>query len=150
MGLFNWFFTWVARRAFRKVDHDGNGKLDPIEVEVAILQLYNVINKRLPGWQDPPSSRDIKKAMDVFGAGGMLDEAQFVLFARDLVKSGPDAFFSRVGRQAVLRTGILPGVTYAVKRYAGEALKVSGVPSVVLAPAIGTIVGAARGLLPWG
>jgi hypothetical protein len=23
-------------------------------------QLYNVINKRLPGWQDPPSSRDIK------------------------------------------------------------------------------------------
>jgi hypothetical protein len=35
-------------------------------------------------------------------------------------------------------------------QFAGEALKVSGVPSVVLAPAIGTIVGAARGLLPWG
>ena len=33
----------------------------------------------------------MQEAMDVFGAGGMLDEAQFVLFARDLVKSGPGA-----------------------------------------------------------
>jgi hypothetical protein len=88
------------------------------------VQLYNVINKRLPGWQDPPSSKEIRvrlallgshlppstmhvptspwvtiakdhgllhaqKAMDVFGAGGMLDEEQFILFAHDLVKSGP-------------------------------------------------------------
>lgn len=42
------------------------------------------------------------------------------------------------------------GVPWSALQYAGEALKVSGVPSVVLAPAIGTIVGAARGLLPWG
>lgn len=27
--------------------------------------------------------------MDVFGAGGVLDEEQFILFAHDLVKSGP-------------------------------------------------------------
>lgn len=125
-----------------------------------------------------------------------------------LVGCTADAFFQRVGRQAVLRTGILPGVTYCVKRvcairkldafakrleqnhrilrvhlrflivyyqldsvcqrlpandfvnvfqarkppflqFAGEALRVNGVPSVVLAPAIGTIVGAVRGLLPW-
>lgn len=32
MGLFNWFFRWVARRAFRRVDADGNGTLEPIEV----------------------------------------------------------------------------------------------------------------------
>ena len=46
----------------------------------------------------------------------------------------------------MLCTDVPPGAL----QYAGEALKVSGVPSVVLAPAIGTIVGAARGLLPWG
>jgi hypothetical protein len=41
---------------------------------------------------DPDHSVHVQKAMDVFGAGGMLDEAQFILFARDLVKSGPGAY----------------------------------------------------------
>ncbi len=31
-----------------------------LQVEVAILHLYNIINRRLPGWQDPPSSKEIK------------------------------------------------------------------------------------------
>ena len=31
-----------------------------IEVELAILHLYNLINKRLPGWQDAPSRDEIK------------------------------------------------------------------------------------------
>lgn len=35
-------------------------------------------------------------------------------------------------------------------QFAGEALRVQNVPMVVLAPAIGTIGGAVRGLLPWG
>mmetsp|Transcript_11196 Transcript_11196/g.33582 ORF Transcript_11196/g.33582 Transcript_11196/m.33582 type:complete len:152 (+) Transcript_11196:298-753(+) len=151
MGLFHWFFVWVAKRAFHRVDADKNGRLDPIEVEVAVLHVYNIINKRLPGWQDPPSSKEVKKAVQVFGGGaGFLDEGQFVEFARTLVKNGPDTFFRRVGTNAVLRTGVMPGITYMVKKYAGEMLRVQNVPAVVLAPALGVLTGSIRGLLPFG
>ena len=30
------------------------------QVEVAVLKMYNMINKRLPSWQDPPSSSKIR------------------------------------------------------------------------------------------
>lgn len=149
MGLFHWFFRFCARRAFSQVDRDNNGRLDHVEVELAVLHLYNVINKRLPGWQEPPSSKQIKTSMEVFSGGAAhLDCEQFILFAHDLVKSGPDVFFARVGRQAVLRTGILPGFTWGLKKIAGEVGGLNRVPAVVLAPAIGTVVGAIRGLLP--
>lgn len=31
--------------------------------QVAVLNLYNVVNKRLPGWQDPPTRARIKAAL---------------------------------------------------------------------------------------
>ncbi len=31
--------------------------------QVAILNLYNIVNKRLPGWQDPPTRARIKTAL---------------------------------------------------------------------------------------
>lgn len=40
---------------FDKVDYNNNGMIEPLEVEVAILSMYNIVNKRLPGWQDPPT-----------------------------------------------------------------------------------------------
>ncbi len=30
---------------------------------MAVLNLYNVVNKRLPGWQDPPTRARIKAAL---------------------------------------------------------------------------------------
>lgn len=151
MGLFDWFFAFCAKRAFNQVDADNNGRLDTIEVEVAVLHVYNIVNKRLPGWQDPPSSDEIKKAVQMYGEGsGFLDEATFVAFSRSIVKNGPDTFFRRVGTNAVLKTGVMPGITYLIKKHAGEVLRISGVPNVVLSPAIGVISGAIRGLLPIG
>jgi hypothetical protein len=40
-----------------------------IEVELAILHLYNLINKRLPGWQDAPSRDEIKVWPNIRWAG---------------------------------------------------------------------------------
>jgi hypothetical protein len=40
-----------ALQVFDKVDYNRNGLIEPLEVEVAILNLYNIVNKRLPGWQ---------------------------------------------------------------------------------------------------
>ncbi len=34
--------------------------------QVAILHLYNVVNKRLPGWQEPPTRVRIKAALAEF------------------------------------------------------------------------------------
>jgi hypothetical protein len=42
-------------QVFAKVDYNKNGMIEPLEVEVAILSMYNIVNKRLPGWQDPPT-----------------------------------------------------------------------------------------------
>ncbi len=33
---------------------------DRLQVEVAVLKMYNIVNKRLPSWQDPPSSSKIR------------------------------------------------------------------------------------------
>ena len=34
-----------------------------IGAQVAVLNLYNIVNKRLPGWQDPPTRARIKAAL---------------------------------------------------------------------------------------
>ena len=41
---------------------------------------------------------------------------EFFDFARDMIKTGPDAFFARVGRAAFTRTLVLPGASYGIKR----------------------------------
>jgi len=52
-------FRKMCARIFKSVDRDHSNSLSQIEIEVAVYQLYNIINKRLPGWQDPPSRVDI-------------------------------------------------------------------------------------------
>lgn len=47
-------------QVFDKVDYNKNGLIEPLEVEVAVLSLYNIVNKRLPGWQDPPTRDEIQ------------------------------------------------------------------------------------------
>ena len=45
---------------------NNNRQIEAIEAEVAILSLYNVVNKRVPGWQDPPSRARIMESLKVF------------------------------------------------------------------------------------
>lgn len=59
MGLFNFLFRKMCHRIFKAVDMDNSGFVETMEVEVAIYRLYNIINKRIPGWSDPPSRKDI-------------------------------------------------------------------------------------------
>lgn len=72
MGLFNFLFRRMCYSMFDKVDRDKSGYIEAIEVEVAIYRLYNIINKRLPGWQDPPTRQQI---MVRFIASGALASA---------------------------------------------------------------------------
>ncbi|KAJ9522522.1 hypothetical protein QJQ45_008370 [Haematococcus lacustris] len=42
----------------------------PLEVEIAVLELYNIFNKRLPGWVDPPRRAEIQAALRKFDLSG--------------------------------------------------------------------------------
>ncbi|EIE19030.1 hypothetical protein COCSUDRAFT_67940 [Coccomyxa subellipsoidea C-169] len=151
MGLFRFLFRKLCEQVFNQVDYSNDGKLEALEIEVAILKLYNIINKRLPGWQNPPTRAQIRAALKVFDidGNGYLDKTEFVAFASDLVHSGPDTFFARVGKEAMIRTTIVPGAAHLIQRYCGGLLgPVGNAPLHIFAPAVGVIFGAVRGLIP--
>ena len=62
-----------------------------------MLHLYNLVNKRLPGWQDPPTRDAIQAALREYDAdgNGKLSEPEFEKFAASLLHAGPDMFFAR-------------------------------------------------------
>lgn len=68
------------------------------------------------------------------------------------VKSGPDMFFARVGRDAAVNTAVLPVATKGLQGVAGASgwTAVSNLPLHVAAPMVGSIFGAVRALLPFG
>ncbi len=47
---------------------------------------------------------------------GTLDEKEFEAFARNMINTGPDAFFARVGKHAVVQTAVLPAAAVAVQK----------------------------------
>jgi len=117
--------------------------------------MYNMVNKRLPGWQDPPSRKKIQEALHAFDSNkdGVLDPREFQAFAHNMVSTGPDAFFARIGKNAVVNVGVLPASATVLKKLATEfdiagLAKMAGVPDVLLAPALGVIAKAVRGIVP--
>ena len=68
--LFNWFIHRIIDQIFNRVDYNNDGRLEPLEIEIAILHVYNIINKRLPGWQNPPTRKQIQTALSVFDVDG--------------------------------------------------------------------------------
>eukprot|EP00775_Hariotina_reticulata_P012732 gene12732-12862_t len=130
-----------------------NGLIEPLEVEVAVLNLYNIVNKRLPGWQDPPTRDAIQQSLKAFddNHNGALDPDEFERFAKSLMHAGPDVFFARVGKDAMVKTALLPAVTMGLKSGAGRVPGMEGVkdlPLAVLAPAVGVVFSAVRALVP--
>ena len=68
------------------------------------------------------------------------------------ISAGPDMFFSRVGRDAVVNTGILPLATQGLKRGFRESgwERGANTPLAILAPAVGITFRAIKALLPAG
>lgn len=60
-------------------------------------------------------------------------------------------FFARVGKDAILKTALLPAVTVGVKKASAEVPGLDAmkdVPLAVLAPALGVAFNAVRALIP--
>jgi hypothetical protein len=90
------------------------------------------------------------RAFDADG-NGSLDEPEFEKFARSLMKSGPDMFFARLGKDAVIKTALLPTVTMGLKQAGSKTPGLEGikdVPLAVMAPAVGVVFQAVRALIP--
>jgi hypothetical protein len=68
--LFQWLFHKLCNLVFKQVDYNNDGKLEPLEIEIAVLKMYNIINKRLPGWQNPPSRAKIRETLKLFDEDG--------------------------------------------------------------------------------
>ena len=64
-----------------------------------------------------------------------------------MIKTGPDAFFSRIGRNMAANTVALPGAAWAVKQ-ATAGTPIGGVHMAILAPVLGTLFKTVRGLIP--
>ena len=91
------------------------------------------------------------KAFDADG-NSKLDRDEFVEFARGLVKNGPDVFFSRIGKDALVKTAILPILATSVQGGAGALgfQRVAQLPLHVTAPFVSVVFGLFRAILPIG
>ena len=45
------------------MDLNQNGFLDEVELQLGVYEVYNLVNKRFPGWSDPPSREQILKVL---------------------------------------------------------------------------------------
>lgn len=107
-----------------------------------------MVNKRLPGWEDPPSRQKIQETLAAFDTdkNGKLDKKEFKEFVKGLTKSGPDALFSRLGKNMAGQAAILPGAAIVAQKALPGSL--GQMPAHFLAPLIGTTFKTIRGLVP--
>ena len=157
---FDAVFDLMINKVFSIVDVNGNGVIEDTEVEVVVMSLYNQVNKRLPGWQDPPSRAQIRKALAAFDTNrdGVLSKHEFCSFAKDLVNAGPSAVFQRTAMNAAKTMAGMPAAAIAMKQLQKRAPELLGLvglgplvkamPVEVLAPFIGVATKFVRGMIP--
>eukprot|EP00879_Flechtneria_rotunda_P025098 GHRR01026651.1.p1 GENE.GHRR01026651.1~~GHRR01026651.1.p1 ORF type:complete len:106 (-),score=29.42 GHRR01026651.1:147-464(-) len=66
--------------------------------------------------------------------------------------AGPDTFFARVGKDALIKTALLPALTIGIKSAGSQMPGLQSVKDVslaVLAPAVGVVFKAVRALAPY-
>mmetsp|Transcript_26814 Transcript_26814/g.58438 ORF Transcript_26814/g.58438 Transcript_26814/m.58438 type:complete len:174 (+) Transcript_26814:204-725(+) len=126
---------FLTDRAFDKIDSNKNGKLDELELQLAIYEVYNLLNKRFPGWSDPPDRAFVLDCLKKFDENNdkTLDKAEFNKFILYVLQEGPQNFYKRIAGDVTAKAGILPTATPVLKKALGLDL----VPDAVLAPIIG-------------
>eukprot|EP00238_Polyblepharides_amylifera_P010853 CAMPEP_0196585522 /NCGR_PEP_ID=MMETSP1081-20130531/50988_1 /TAXON_ID=36882 /ORGANISM="Pyramimonas amylifera, Strain CCMP720" /LENGTH=147 /DNA_ID=CAMNT_0041907097 /DNA_START=147 /DNA_END=590 /DNA_ORIENTATION=- len=138
---------WICDRAFEKIDQDHNSKLDRFELQLAVYEVYNLLNKRFPGWSDPPSRDVVLEGLKKFDKDGdmNLNKEEFFNFMCEFLVEGSN-FFKRVSGDVAKNSAIVPAVTPFVKR----ALGMGEVPDKVLGPMIGSVTNMAVVAMPKG
>ncbi|KAK6919847.1 hypothetical protein RJ641_015751 [Dillenia turbinata] len=114
----------ISDRVFDRIqDNTGRANLRFEDLYIAVLLVYNDLNKRLPGPHfDPPSKekvRDIMLECDI-NLDGELDREEFVRFIKQLTKDT----FIYVSQGLIVTLAVAPTVAILTKR------ATEGVPGV--------------------
>ncbi|KAL9245194.1 hypothetical protein vseg_018872 [Gypsophila vaccaria] len=114
----------ITDKVYQRVsDQTGRTSLSFEELYIAVLLVYNDINKYLPGPHfDPPSKDTIKTLMQDCDSNldGELDHEEFVKFVKELTKDT----FNTVSQGLIISLLVAPTVAIATKR------ATEGVPGV--------------------
>ncbi|KAL7120774.1 hypothetical protein ACP275_02G143200 [Erythranthe tilingii] len=106
----------ITDKVFNRVKDDaGRPTLTFEELYIAVLLIYNDLNKRLPGPHfDPPTKEQIKTLMQEsdINFDGELDREEFVKFIRRITK---DTFIS-VSQGLIITLAVAPTVALLTKR----------------------------------
>mmetsp|Transcript_6799 Transcript_6799/g.16412 ORF Transcript_6799/g.16412 Transcript_6799/m.16412 type:complete len:180 (+) Transcript_6799:142-681(+) len=139
-------FRFMCDRAFEKIDQDKNNLLDHLELQLAVYELYNLLNKRLPGWSDPPTRDKVLEALREFDKDGnmKLDKDEFHEFAKFFIKGG-DSFFKRFGQDTATNAVMIPAVAPMAKNIVG----MGAVPDNVATQILSTGAKIARAVNPF-
>lgn len=106
----------ISDKVFDRVKNEtGHDNLTFEDLYIAVLLVYNEINKRLPGPHfDPPSKEQVKTLMQEcdFNLDGVLNRAEFVKFIKHSTK---DTFFV-VSQGLIVTLAVAPTVALLTKR----------------------------------
>ncbi|KAL6569701.1 hypothetical protein OROMI_014215 [Orobanche minor] len=134
----------ITDRVFDRVKNDtGRGNLTFEELYIAILLVYNDLNKRLPGPHfDPPTKEQLKNLMQEFDINldGELNREEFAKFVRRITR---DAFIS-VSQGLIVTLAVAPAVALLTKRTSenvpGVGKLVQKIPNSVYASLVTLVI----------
>ncbi|KAL6493923.1 hypothetical protein OROGR_031832 [Orobanche gracilis] len=134
----------ITDRVFDRVKNDtGRGNLTFEELYIAILLVYNDLNKRLPGPHfDPPTKEQLKNLMQEFDINldGELNREEFAKFVRRITK---DTFIS-VSQGLIVTLAVAPAVALLTKRTSenvpGVGKLVQKIPNSVYASLVTLVI----------
>ncbi|XP_074280081.1 uncharacterized protein LOC141605281 [Silene latifolia] len=106
----------ITDKVFNRVSGEtGRDSLSFEELYIAVLIVYNDINKRLPGPHfDPPSKENVRTLMQEcdINLDGELDHDEFVKFIKEVTKDT----FSTISQGLIISLILAPTIAIATKR----------------------------------
>lgn len=134
----------ICDKCFDKIDSNKNGYLDHMELQLCVYEVYNLLNKRFPGWSDPPPRANILTGLKEFDTNNdnQLDKNEFFEFTKKLFRDGGDKFFKRVSATGTKDMVAVPAITPVLKK-AIPAL--AAIPDSLLSPVVGQLAGMVAG-----
>eukprot|EP00294_Goniomonas_avonlea_P004034 CAMPEP_0114549744 /NCGR_PEP_ID=MMETSP0114-20121206/5688_1 /TAXON_ID=31324 /ORGANISM="Goniomonas sp, Strain m" /LENGTH=267 /DNA_ID=CAMNT_0001734441 /DNA_START=202 /DNA_END=1005 /DNA_ORIENTATION=- len=140
----------IVEYVFDQCDVDNSGSISHAELYVGVLLVYNEINRRFPGYHDPPTSEEVMEALmkyDMDG-NGTLDRHEFAQLAHSLGDLG-GAYMKLLAKQLAWTCAALPAAAYGIKRLLALRIpQAEHIPVFLLAPVLGGVLGGCLALMP--
>ncbi|KAK3250724.1 hypothetical protein CYMTET_39907 [Cymbomonas tetramitiformis] len=103
-----------------------------------MYEIYNMLNKRFPGWSDPPTRATVVEAIKKYDRDGdmLFDKDEFHTFMSEFLYEHSQVLWARMVKSVGTQVGLLPAAAPSVKSAVGLP---AAVPDSVLSPIIATV-----------